>query len=153
LLAGTMIAVAGTSRMGAISGLIKNYPLLGWLFFVTILSLTGIPPLSGFIGKILIGQGTIESGAYVLLFLSFASTLFVLYSLLRIFMDCFWGETMISSEDERPLSRGLLVPGILLTLLSLILGLGVESIAPIVSQAADVLINPNIYIDAVLYND
>src|SRR5690625_3853672 len=111
LLAGTIIYLTGTSRMGSISGLIKNYPILGWLFFITIISLAGIPPLSGFIGKILIGQGAIENSAYWLLFLSFASTLFVLYSLLRIFMDCFWGETMISPEDERPLRKGLLKIG------------------------------------------
>ncbi|HLS20841.1 MAG TPA: Na+/H+ antiporter subunit D [Bacillota bacterium] len=153
LLAGTIIYLTGTARMGSISGLIKNYPILGWLFFITIISLAGIPPLSGFIGKILIGQGAIENSAYWLLFLSFASTLFVLYSLLRIFMDCFWGETMISPEDERPLRKGLLIPGILLTLLSFALGIGAEGLADTITQAAEVLANPNIYIEAVLYND
>src|SRR5690625_2313237 len=49
LLAGTMIYVAKSERLGEISGLIRNYPLLGWMFFITVLSLTGIPPLSGFI--------------------------------------------------------------------------------------------------------
>lgn len=153
LLAGTMIYLTGTSRMNSMSGLIKNYPVLGWLFFITIISLAGIPPLSGFIGKVLIGQGAIEGHAYSLLFLSFASTLFVLYSLLRIFMDCFWGETLISPEDEQPLKKGLLIPGILLTGLSIALGIGAESVADIVTQAAEVLANPNIYIEAVLYND
>ncbi|HLS06668.1 MAG TPA: Na+/H+ antiporter subunit D [Bacillota bacterium] len=153
LLAGTMIYLTGTSRMGSISGLIKNYPILGWLFFITIMSLAGIPPLSGFIGKVLIGQGAIEGHAYSLLFLSFASTLFVLYSLLRIFMDCFWGETIISPEDEQPFKKGLLIPGILLTTLSVALGIGAESVANIVAQAAEVLANPDVYIEAVLYND
>jgi len=88
-----------------------------------------------------------------LLFLSFASTLFVLYSLLRIFMDCFWGETMISPEDERPLKKGLLIPGVLLTLLSFALGIGAESLAGVISQAAEVLADPDIYIEAVLYNN
>lgn len=150
LLAGTIIYLTGQAHIGSISGLIKNYPILGWLFFITILSLAGIPPLSGFIGKVLIGQGTIEKGAYGLLFLSFASTLFVLYSLLRIFMDCFWGETIISPEDKQPLRKGVLTPSILLTLLTVALGLGAESLTETIAQAAEVLTNPNLYIDAVL---
>ncbi|HLR75917.1 MAG TPA: Na+/H+ antiporter subunit D [Virgibacillus sp.] len=153
LLAGTMITLTGTARVGSISGLIRNYPVLGWLFFIVILSLAGIPPLSGFIGKVLIGQGTIDSGAYILLTLSFVSALFVLYSLLRIFMNCFWGETMMSEEDEVPLKKGLIFPCIILTVLTIGLGLGVESISDIVSDAARTLAEPDLYIDAVLYRD
>ena len=153
LLAGTMITLTGTARVGSISGLIRNYPVLGWLFFIVILSLAGIPPLSGFIGKVLIGQGTIDSGAYILLTLSFVSALFVLYSLLRIFMNCFWGETMMSEEDEVPLKKGLIFPCIILTVLTIGLGLGVESISDIVSDAARTLAEPDLYIDAVLYRE
>lgn len=153
LLAGTMMTLTGTARVGSISGLIRNYPVLGWLFFIVILSLAGIPPLSGFIGKVLIGQGTIDSGAYILLTLSFVSALFVLYSLLRIFMNCFWGETMMSEEDEVPLKKGLIFPCIILTVLTIGLGLGVESISDIVSDAARTLAEPDLYIDAVLYRE
>src|SRR5699024_11487622 len=103
LIIGTTIYLTGTARISRMSGLIKNYPILGWLFFVTILSLVGIPPLSGFVGKILLGQGLIEARSFVLLGVGFASSLFVLYSLLKIFMNSFWGETLISSEDEKPL--------------------------------------------------
>src|SRR5699024_7547255 len=96
LLVGTIIWLTGKTRIGQMSGLIRNYPVLGWLFFIVTMSLAGIPPLSGFIGKYLIGRGTVESGTYVLLALAFISSLFVLYSLLRIFMNCFWGETTMS---------------------------------------------------------
>src|SRR5699024_8146152 len=104
LIAGTMIYLASTARIESerMSGLIRNYPLLGLLFCIVMLSLAGILPFSGFIGKVLIGQGTVETSSYVLLALGFISSLFVLYSLLRIFMNCFWGETIISIEDELP---------------------------------------------------
>src|SRR5699024_1406503 len=45
LLAGTMIYVARSEYQDDISGLIRNYPVVGWLFFITVLSLAGIPPL------------------------------------------------------------------------------------------------------------
>lgn len=150
LLAGTMIYLSGRSKLYQMSGLIRNYPWLGWLFFVTLLSLAGIPPLSGFIGKLYIGQGAVDASAYVLLALAFLSSMFVLYSLLRIFMNSFWGETIISEDTETPLKAGMLVPCIVLGLATVILGLGVESIASYVSDAAHTLMNPNVYVDAVL---
>src|SRR5690625_4263041 len=85
LIVGTMITLTRTTQFDEMSGLIRNYPLLGWLFLMATLSLTGFPPLSGFIGKVLIGQGTIETHAFVLLALGFISSIFVLYSLLRVF--------------------------------------------------------------------
>lgn len=150
LLAGTMIYLTGTARIEKMSGLIRNYPLLGWLFFITMLSLTGIPPLSGFIGKVYVGQGAIETGSFVLLGLAFLSSIFVLYSLLRIFMNCFWGETIINEDDDVPLPKGMLIPCILLGILTIALGLGAEGIAVYVSDAAHTLMNPEIYIEAVL---
>lgn len=153
LLAGTMFMLTRTNKLDEMSGLIRNYPTLGWLFFISMLSLAGIPPFSGFIGKVLIGQGAIESGSYVLLALSFISSIFVLYSLLRVFMNAFWGETMISEEDEVPLKKGLLIPCVLLAVATFALGIGSEVIAPYIIDAADTLMNPSRYIDAVFSNN
>lgn len=150
LLAGTMIYLTKSERLGEMSGLIKNYPALGWMFFITVLSLTGIPPLSGFLGKVLLGQGAIEAGSYLLLALSFLSGFIVLYSLLRIFMSCFWGETILDEEEEIPLGRNLLIPNILLVICTFALGIGAEGIAVYVQDAAYTLMNPSVYIDAVL---
>lgn len=150
LLAGTIIYLTGKTKFDEVSGLIRNYPVLGWLFFITMLSLAGVPPLSGFIGKILIGQGAIEAGSYVLLALGLISSIFVLYSLLRIFMESFWGETMIDEEDEKSLPKGLIIPCILLTVATFALGIGAETISIYIIDAAHTLINPDVYIDAVL---
>ncbi len=150
LLAGTMIYLTGTARIEQMSGLIRNYPLLGWLFFITMLSLAGIPPLSGFIGKVYVGQGAIEAGSFGLLAIAFISSIFVLYSLLRIFMNCFWGETIINEDDDVPLKKGMLIPCVIFGVLTIALGLGAEGIAVYVSDAAHTLMNPEIYIEAVL---
>lgn len=150
LLVGTMISLTGKTKINEISGLIKNYPLLGWMFFIVTCSLAGIPPLSGFVGKILVGQGAIESGAYILLALAFLSSIVVLYSLLRIFLNTIFGETIISLEDETPLKFGEIFPIFLLGIGTLALGLGAEVVADYVSDAANTLTNPSIYIDAIL---
>ncbi|GIO24970.1 Na+/H+ antiporter subunit D [Oceanobacillus sp. J11TS1] len=150
LLVGIMIAVSGQTKMDDISGLIKNHPLLGWLFFLTTLSLAGIPPLSGFIGKVLIGEGAVGAGAYVLLALAFISSIFVLYSLMRIFLTSFWGETIISQDEEVPVRKGWLVSTCILAVGTIALGLGAEPMAIYIQDAAETLLNPQIYIDAVL---
>lgn len=153
LLAGTVIHLTKTERLDEMSGLIRNYPSLGWMFFIVVLSLTGIPPLSGFLGKMLLGQAAIATGSYVLLFVSFLSGMVILYSLLRIFMSCFWGETIISEEEETPLGKGLIFPSAILVVLTFALGLGAEAIAPFIQDAAATLMDPQIYIDAILHKE
>lgn len=150
ILVGITIYLSGTARLERMSGMIRNYPLLGWLFFITMISLAGIPPLSGFIGKVYVAQGAIESGAFVLLAFTLISSIFVLYSLLRIFRNVFWGETIISKDNMVPLKKRMILPGVLLAIATVALGLGVEGIAGVVTDAAETLMNPNIYIDAVL---
>ena len=153
LLAGTIIYLTKTSRVDAMSGLIRNYPSLGWFFFITVISLTGIPPLSGFLGKVLVGQGALEAGTYILLIFAFLSSMVVLYSLLRIFMGTFWGETIISEDEQIPLKPSIIIPSGILVILTFALGFAPEFIAPYVTDAVEVLMEPQIYIDAVLNND
>lgn len=149
LIAGTMIALTGKTKINEISGLIRNYPLFGWMVFIVTCSLAGIPPLSGFVGKILVGQGAIESGSYILLALAFLSSIVVLYSLLRIFLNSIFGETIISLEDEMPLKKGMIIPIVLLAIGTISLGVGAEFISGYVSDAAHTLANPSVYIEAV----
>lgn len=150
LLAGTMITVSGETRLDNMSGLIRNYPVFGWIFFITMLSLAGVPPLSGFLGKVLVGQGAIEAESYILLALAFISSLFVLYSLARVFLHSFWGETIINVEDEMPMKAGWMTSFVLLTAGMFVLGFGAEFFAPYITDAAVTLLNPDIYIDAIM---
>ncbi|MEK4227980.1 Na+/H+ antiporter subunit D [Solibacillus sp. FSL H8-0538] len=150
LIIGTMVYVTGEVVVKNMSGLIRNYPLFGWLYFVVMCALAGIPPLSGFLGKVLIGQGAIEAESYILLGLGFASSVIVLYSLLRIFLASFFGETVISNEETKPIPRGAMVSFVLLAMCIVGLGVGAEGLAVYVEDAAHTLVNPSIYIDAVL---
>ncbi|MDI2585929.1 Na+/H+ antiporter subunit D [Psychrobacillus sp. NEAU-3TGS] len=150
LIAGTMIALTGKTKIDEMSGLIRNYPLFGWMVFIVTCSLAGIPPLSGFVGKLLVGEAAIEAGSYILLALAFISSIVVLYSLLRIFLNSIFGETIISPEDEVPLKKGMIIPIVLLAIGTVFLGLGAEFISGYVSDAAHTLSNPSVYIEAVL---
>ncbi|WJY27142.1 Na+/H+ antiporter subunit D [Sporosarcina trichiuri] len=153
LAGGLMITLTGRTRIGEMSGLLRNYPKLGWLFFIAMLSLTGIPPFSGFIGKVLLGEGLIGAELYLLLALAFLSSLFVLYSLLRIFLNCFMGESIIGEEEQVPLKKRTLLPIAALGVLTFAIGIGADWLAPFVNDAAAVLTHPDSYVEAVLGND
>lgn len=150
LIIGMMVYLTGEIVVKNMNGLIRIYPLFGWLYFMVMCALAGIPPLSGFIGKVLIGQGAITQGNFVLLALGFASSVIVLYSLLRIMLASFFGETTIREEDKRPIPRGAMVSFVLLAICIIALGVGAEGIAVYVEDAAHTLVNPSVYIEAIL---
>jgi len=150
LIGGTIISLTGKSNLNEISGLIRTHPYLGWMFFVAVLSVSGIPPLSGFLGKLFITRGTFEAGYFWLGAIGLFTSLMVLYSVMKIFMNAFWGETNLSLEMEKGTTKGVMFPIVLLTALTIILGIGAEGIQPFVNQAAKDMMNPLVYIEAVL---
>ncbi|MFP7300005.1 Na+/H+ antiporter subunit D [Neobacillus niacini] len=150
LLLGIIISITGTSNLRNISGMISRYPGLGWTFFIAALALAGIPPLSGFVGKLLIVQGGFEGEHYIGAFITLMSSLLVLFSVMKIFINGFWGkDRTYQGEEEAPVRRLLIAP-VILVVISALYGIGSESILPYITQAADTLIDPAIYIDAVL---
>jgi multicomponent Na+:H+ antiporter subunit D len=150
LLGGTMIAIAGTSHLTKMGGLIKHHPVLGWMFFTAAIALAGVPPLSGFIGKLLIIQGGFSAELYWMVGISLLSSLLILYSVMKVFINGFWGEVKLEPAQEKATDKGLLTPCALLLALSFALGLGAEFVYPYIEIAAETLIDPSIYIQAVL---
>ncbi|MEH7235648.1 Na+/H+ antiporter subunit D [Bacillus sp. JJ1562] len=152
LLGGTIIYFTGTSNLKEFSGIMRLQPKFGWMFFIAALSLSGIPPLSGFLGKIFITEGTFTSGYFWLGGIGLLTSLMVLYSIMKIFMNGFWGYTDVPEESESMSLKGLLLPMGILTVLTIALGVGAEGISEYVDLAVEVIMNPSIYIDAVLGN-
>lgn len=150
LLGGTIIHLTGTGKLKEMSGLIRLHPQLGWMFFIATLSISGIPPLSGFLGKIFITQGTFESGYFWLGAIGLITSLMVLYSMMKIFMNSFWGYTELTEEEEKGTTNGLMLPIGILTALTIALGLGAEGIHEYVDIAVEGLMNPLPYIEAVI---
>ncbi|CEE02512.1 MULTISPECIES: Na+/H+ antiporter subunit D [Bacillaceae] len=150
LIGATIIGLTGTSKLKDMSGLIRTHPALGWMFFIAVLSMVGIPPLSGFLGKLYITKGAFAASYFWLGGFGLLASIFILYSLIKVFMDVFWGETVMSEDEEKGTTKGVMLPIVLLTGISLALGLGAEGIHEYVLIAAKGLLDPNQYIFAVL---
>jgi multicomponent Na+:H+ antiporter subunit D len=149
LLVGIMITITGTSNLKQIKGLIKTYPGLGWTFFIATIALAGVPPLSGFVGKLLIIQGGFEAENYIGAGIVLFSSLLVLFSVMKIFINGFWGESSINHTQKKPI-KVLLVSPVLLVILACLYGISSEFIYAYIAEAADVLSHPTVYIEAVL---
>jgi len=152
ILAGAIIAIAGTDRLPDIPGLIRYRPPLGWMFLLAGLAIAGGPPLSGFAGKVLVLAGGIEREHYLPAGIALASSLLVLYSIVKVFIRSFWGETLLGEGEERATGKDALLPGAILAALVVALGLGAERVLEYVDAAVETLLNPALYIDAVLHS-
>ena len=150
LLIGVIIAITGTSDLRKMGGLIKTYPVLGWMYLVAAFGLAGIPPLSGFVGKLLIVQGGFEAGNLWGSIFILASSLVVLLSVIRIFIYAFWGEPVAVEKLNDKQYRNMFTPALVLVAISVFYGVGSEWIVPYMSDAAAVLYDPSKYIQAVL---
>ncbi|CAM3777138.1 Na+/H+ antiporter subunit D [Mesobacillus zeae] len=150
LIIGIIAKLAGTADLRKMGGLINKYPGLGWTFFIAALALAGIPPLSGFVGKLLIVRSGFESASFWGSGIVLMSSLFVLFSVMKIFMGAFWGSERAFKDEEKVPVKGLLAAPAILTAIAVLYGLGTEAIYPVISLAAETLTNPDIYINAVL---
>lgn len=93
LVAGLIEYRSGTTAVDRLGGLARSAPLLSVMFFVPALNLAGIPPFSGFLGKLALIGGGIEYGtvlAYALVFASIVTSLLTLYAIAKAWNRAFW---------------------------------------------------------------
>lgn len=157
LISGMVQQQAGTTRLKKLGGLATTAPWLTVFFFVTALSLAGLPPLSGFWAKLALVQAGFARGgpgAYVVIGVSLAVGLCTLISMTKIWNEAFWKEAPADAPSLPPLSVAqraqMLLPIALLTTTTVLLGLVPEPLLRLVHSAADQLMNTTQYIHAVL---
>jgi multicomponent Na+:H+ antiporter subunit D len=114
------------------------------------LAVAGVPPLSGFAGKLLILRGGLDAGMYLFTAISLATSLIVLYSMLRIFMFAFWGEEKTPIPAKPQNQTAMTVAAVSLFSLIILMGIGSEWLYALASRAGDILLQPELYIEAVL---
>jgi len=103
------------------AGLGYTHPLPAFIYIVFFLSLAGIPPTAGFVGKLLIFRAAIDSGYVVLAVIGVATSAIAAYYYFMViktmFMDAPTGTVDLS--PSRPLTVGLAV----MVIATLLLGL------------------------------
>lgn len=90
LIAGMIWMYAGHYDLRRIGGLYPARPLLAILFLVSAFSLVGVPPSSGFWGKLLIIMETLSQERYLWAAAALFTGLLTLYSMSKIWLEAFW---------------------------------------------------------------
>lgn len=143
--------ITGTSELKKMGGLLNKYPWLGWGFFIAGMSLAGVPPLSGFFSKFVLMEAAVDVGNYWILAAALVTGFFTLFSMSKIFFYVFWGEEKPLPEGAEKIRYGKLLPScFVLVALSIGMGLAAEPMMEMALRAANQLMNPEIYINAVM---
>lgn len=116
-----------------LAGLSQRAPLLAAAFALSLISLAGIPPLSGFVAKMLVVLVAWNSGLYTLLGFVIFAAVAALYYYLGPIKAMYWSEPL----DDTPIRVNRITSGVLIALIILIIGTGfwAQSIAVLVNGA------------------
>ncbi|MDR3662568.1 MAG: Na+/H+ antiporter subunit D [Mycobacterium sp.] len=176
LVVGLIERQAGASRLPRLGGLAAASPVLAFVFIIPALNLGGIPPFSGFIGKVaLLQAGTTNASvlAWVLVAGSVITSLLTLYVMARVWTLAFWRaradapEGMVAAApagllepmadvavDDRPdvgrMPASMLAPTSLLIGVGLALSVFAGPIFGYAERAADEVLDRGHYISMVL---
>jgi multicomponent Na+:H+ antiporter subunit D len=155
LASGTVQQAVGSVQFADIGGLAKRTPVLSIGFFVGALSLIGIPPLSGFFGKLLVFRTTAHAGAMggegaaVALGLSLFGAILTIAYFSRAWNRGFWGS---ESEGVRTATYSPALVAVVIGLAAtlLVIGIGFEPIMSAANAAAEATLDRGAYVEAVL---
>jgi len=157
LISGLIRQLRGTMDMDKLGGIYDEYPKLSLLIAIVLFSLVGIPPLSGFWPKIYLIDGALESNNYLFIGAIILGSFVTLYVIAKLWAKVFWkaaSEDILIEDSFKSLNlynKVLLVAPIgLLAACSLYIGLNAEMVITVSSRIAGELIDPSMYIKAVL---
>lgn len=155
LISGVSRNAGGSFELSKLGGFYRSNGFLAILFFIPAFSLAGFPPLSGFWAKMILIRAALEIQSYTVAITAAAVGLLTLYSMTKIWGEAFWKpkpEIIDAEIDDKgqPANFWMFLPIIALAILTITIGLVPEPFLKMAGQAAHELLNPDIYVKAVL---
>lgn len=95
LVAGLIETRTGTTSLTKLGSLMKLAPAVAAMFFISAMNLAGIPPLTGFLGKVGLIEAASEAGtglAWGLVAGGLVTSLLTLYTMIKAWNMAFWQE-------------------------------------------------------------
>jgi multicomponent Na+:H+ antiporter subunit D len=157
LITGVIRRMRGTMNMDRLGGLYAEYPKLTLLMALVLFSLVGIPPLSGFWPKIYLFKGAYIEQQWWYIGALVIGSFVTLFVIAKLWAQVFWKNK--DPENSTPdlfattpptKQRLLIAPIVLLTVVTLYLGFGAESVFQITKQISREMLDTTPYIKAVL---
>ncbi|MFT5194410.1 MAG: multicomponent Na+:H+ antiporter subunit D [Cellvibrionaceae bacterium] len=155
LVSGIVNKMAGTYDLKKLGGFYHNNMALSMLFFIPAMALAGIPPLSGFWAKFAIVKAGLEAEQYIYVAIGLFVSVWTLYSMTKIWTYVFMRKR--PAEYDTPLMELSAnsfwlrwTPTLLIGAITVVMGLFAGPVFALATEAAQQLMDPNVYITAVL---
>jgi len=123
LSAGAVIKATGTRNFRELGGLSSKMPVTAVVSMIAALSLSGVPPFSGFVSEFLICKAAFEAGHPILVLVMLIVSVVTLAYLLRFVHATFFGEPNGRSEAAKEAPASMLVPMVILAALCILFGI------------------------------
>lgn len=123
LVAGLMEAVFGTTSLRRFGSLLRLAPFVAALFFISAMNLAGIPPMTGFLGKLGLVSASVVDGtplAWTLVAGGLVTSLLTLYAMTKAWNMAFWQK---AEEEPEPVKLPFAMTGSAASLVALSLAL------------------------------
>jgi multicomponent Na+:H+ antiporter subunit D len=157
LVGGIVEKVTGTGALNRLGGLVHRIPFTAGLFMLAALSLAGLPPFSGFYGKLALIQAGLEEQRWLIVGIALFASILTLFSMMKIWTNVFWGEReqptdTIAAGGAAAMRATRLMTFATVGLVGLTLGIAAaaEPLYQLSVRAAEGLADPRIYIESVL---
>ncbi|RZO87498.1 MAG: Na+/H+ antiporter subunit D [Kiritimatiellaceae bacterium] len=154
LVSGAVLHLKGTTQLKQLGGLYRERPLLSVLFLLSAMSLAGVPPLSGFVAKLLLIMAALRAEQWLVCGVGLFVGIWTLYSMTKIWANGFWASEPEERVVVEPVSRRrellLLAPVAVLALLTVLVGVGGVAVFEVCREAAGQLLDRTFYIEHVL---
>lgn len=127
----------GTTDMKKYAGMSKRSPLIAAALFIFMISLGGLPPTGGFIGKFIIFTSTIQSGYLIFSIIALLFSMVSVYYYLRLVRECYFApvpEGADMTKIKTPV--GIKIALAICMIMSIAMGLFFD---PMVSAGAEAL--------------
>ena len=175
--AGCVETIIGSGRLTQLGGMARTRPAVAIGFLLPAAALAGLPPTSGFVGKLLLVRSAFEGGHWGAGGLAILVSLLTLVSMVKIWNGAFWGQPSPVVAAEPGLAPGraasatprvvdglvqpgpvtltrarvasLALPAIVIGVATVALGLGAQGLIALAEPAAAGLLDPAAYLEAV----
>jgi multicomponent Na+:H+ antiporter subunit D len=148
LISGIFLRLRRTTDFAGLGSIFRDYPGVAVLSMVPLFSLAGVPPLSGFVGKLALVRASLDAGAWWTGGVILAVSVLTIVSMARLWDEAFWKPA--SEPDKTGMSLVMLLPIAGLTAVTLAISVAAGPLFDLSLRASEQLLDPRVYVHAVL---
>jgi multicomponent Na+:H+ antiporter subunit A len=150
MMAGNIEKKTGTRDINQLGGLFKYMPFAAIVMIFALVSMAGVPPMLGFLGKELIYEASAAApkAHWFILPLGFLTNVILVFLSLRLAIDIFWGKEPQYAKTPAEPNLALIIGPFFLVLASFVLGLFPSTMANPLTSNAITSISPDL--DAII---